>query len=132
MDEQRQRAKTDARAKKGALADLSVYSDLRAQGETVFTGYDALETESRVLGILVDGVPAQRASIGQTAELILAETALYAEAGGQAADQGSITGDGFDLEVLDVQRPVKGLISHTVRVRSGEVAVGAVATSRVD
>lgn len=132
MSEQRTRAKADAKAKKAGLADLSVYSDFRAQGETVFTGYDYLQTDSRVLGLLVDGLPAQSARAGETAEVILAETSLYAESGGQAADKGSIVGDGFDLEVLDVQRPVKGLVSHTVTVRSGEVAVGDAATSVVD
>ncbi|PZQ91536.1 MAG: alanine--tRNA ligase [Leifsonia xyli] len=132
MSEQRSRAKADAKAKKAGLADLSVYSAFRAQGETVFTGYDYLQTESRVLGLLVDGVSVPSARAGQTAEVILAETALYAESGGQAADKGAIVGDGFDLEVLDVQRPVKGLVSHTVTVRSGEVSVGAAATSVVD
>jgi alanyl-tRNA synthetase len=132
MTEQRTRAKTDAKAKKGAIADLAVYSELRSKGETVFTGYDTLQTETTVLGILVDGVPVTKATVGQTAEVILAESSLYAESGGQAADQGSIVGNGFDLEVLDVQRPVKGLISHTVKVRSGEVAVDAVATTIVD
>jgi len=132
MTEQRQRAKADAKAKKGAIADLAVYSDLRALGETVFTGYDALETESRVLGILVDGQPVQKATAGQVAEVILAESSLYAESGGQAPDQGRIVGAGFDLEVLDVQRPVKGLISHTVQVASGEVAVDDAATTKVD
>jgi len=121
-----------AKAKKAGLADLSVYSGFRAQGETVFTGYDYLQTDSRVLGLLVDGQPVGSARAGQTAEVILAETSLYAESGGQAADKGSIVGDGFDLEVLDVQRPVKGLVSHTVTVRSGEVAVGDAATSVVD
>ena len=85
-----------------------------------------------MLGILVDGAPANRAVAGQTAEVILAETSLYAESGGQAPDQGRIVGDGFELEVLDVQKPVKGLISHTVKVTSGEVGVGARATSLVD
>jgi alanyl-tRNA synthetase len=132
MTEQRTRAKADAKAKKRALADLSVYSEMRAAGETVFTGYDYLQTDSRVLGILVDGQPATSASVGDIAEVILAETALYPESGGQAADAGAIVGNGFDLEVLDVQRPVKGLISHTVQVRSGEVSVGAEATSVVD
>ena len=132
MTEQRTRAKTDAKAKKGAIADVGVYSDLRSKGETVFTGYDTLQTETTVLGILVDGVPVTKATAGQTAEVIVAESSLYAESGGQAADQGSIIGNGFDLEVLDVQRPVKGLISHTVKVRSGEVAVDAVATTVVD
>ncbi|QNO36398.1 alanine--tRNA ligase [Protaetiibacter sp. SSC-01] len=132
MSEQRARAKADAKSKKAGLADLSVYSELRALGETVFTGYDYLETESRILGLIKDGVSVTAARAGETVEVILAETALYAESGGQAADKGSIVGDGFELEVLDVQRPVKGLVSHTVRVRSGEVGVGRPATSVVD
>jgi len=132
MTEQRTRAKADAKSKKKVLADLSVYADFRAKGETIFTGYTDLATESSVLGILVDGAPANRAIAGQTAEVILAETSLYAESGGQAPDQGRIVGDGFELEVLDVQKPVKGLISHTVKVTTGEVGVGARATSLVD
>ena len=132
MTEQRSRAKADARARKKLIADLSVYSDYRARGETVFTGYDDLDTETTVLGLLVDGAPAQRAVAGEIAEVLLAETSLYPESGGQAPDRGSILGRGFDLEVLDVQRPVAGLISHTVQVRSGEVAVGDAATTVVD
>ncbi|MBD3940983.1 alanine--tRNA ligase [Microbacterium sp. NEAU-LLC] len=132
MQEQRARAKADARARKRQLADTSVYRDLRALGETGFTGYTDLETESRVLGILVDGVSVDRATTGQIAEVILAETALYAESGGQVADKGVIVGPGYELEVLDVQKPVPGLISHTVEVSSGEVGVGQPATSVVD
>ena len=132
MQEQRARAKADARARKRQLADTSVYRDLRAKGETVFTGYTDLETESTVLGILHDGVSVDRASAGQIVEVILAETALYAESGGQVADRGVITGPGFELEVLDVQKPVAGLVSHTVEVTTGEVGVGQPATSVVD
>ncbi|KQR34833.1 alanine--tRNA ligase [Curtobacterium sp. Leaf154] len=132
MSEQRARAKADAKSKKTAIADLSVYSAFRAKGETTFLGYDALETETRVLGIIVDGVSVDRAVVGDIAEVILGETSLYAESGGQDADQGSIVGNGFDLEVLDVQRPVSGLWSHTVQVRSGEVGVGDAASTVVD
>jgi len=132
MLEQRTMAKTDAKTKKTLLADLSVYSAFRAVGETVFTGYDFLETDSRVLGLIVDGVSVNRAAAGDIAEVLLAETSLYPESGGQEADAGSIVGKGFDLEVLDVQRPVKGLVSHKVQVRSGEVGVGDAATSIVD
>ena len=64
--------------------------------------------------------------------MILAETTLYAESGGQDSDEGAIVGAGFDLEVLDVQKPVKGLISHTVQVRTGEVHVGDIARTQVD
>ena len=132
MTEQRRIAKADAKAKKTLLADLSVYSAFRSQGETAFMGYDYLTTDSTVLGLIVDGVSVDRAVVGDIAEVILAETSLYPESGGQEADSGSIVGKGFDLEVLDVQRPVKGLVSHRVQVRSGEVGVGEAATSVVD
>ncbi|MFS0893770.1 alanine--tRNA ligase [Microbacterium sp. 179-I 3D3 NHS] len=132
MQEQRQRAKDDARNRKRQLADVSVYRDLRALGETGFDGYTALEVESRVLGILVDGALARSATEGQIAEVVLAETTLYAESGGQVADKGTIVGPGFELEVLDVQRPVPGLISHTVEVTRGTVAVDDAATTMVD
>lgn len=132
MAKQRAMAKADARAKKTHLADLSVYSAFRAHGETVFTGYDMLQTESSILGLIVDGASVNRAVAGDIAEVILAETALYAESGGQEADAGLIVGPGYELEVLDVQKPVKGLISHKVQVSSGEVGVGDPATSVVD
>jgi alanyl-tRNA synthetase len=132
MAQQRGKAKADARAKKHQLADLSVYSAFRAQGETTFTGYEFLKTDTTVLGIIKDGATVAVASAGDVAEVILAETSLYAESGGQEADAGTIVGDGFELEVLDVQRPVKGLVSHKVLVHSGEVAVGDAATTLVD
>ncbi|WP_029263336.1 MULTISPECIES: alanine--tRNA ligase [unclassified Microbacterium] len=132
MQEQRQRAKDDARNRKRQLADVSVYRDLRGLGETGFDGYTALEVESRVIGLLVDGVPVRSAAEGQIAEVVLSETTLYAESGGQVADKGTIVGPGYELEVLDVQKPVPGLISHTVEVARGSVAVDDVATTVVD
>jgi len=62
--------------------------------------------------------------VGDTAEVILAETSLYPESGGQVADQGTLVGPGLVATVVDVQRPVSGLISHTVRIDQGELAVG--------
>ncbi len=132
MREQRERAKADAKAKKGQRADLSVYKELRGLGETPFVGYDELDHETRVLGIVVDGAPVREAHEGEIAELVLAETSLWAESGGQDSDQGLIVGDGFEAEVLDVQKPVPGLIVHTVKVTVGTIAVDARAETRVD
>jgi len=132
MLQQRTMAKADAKSKKSTLADLSVYGEFRALGETVFTGYDYLQSETSILGLIVDGASVTSASVGQIAEVILAETSLYAESGGQEADAGTIVGNGYELEVLDVQRPVKGLTSHKVQVTSGEVSVGSAATTIVD
>ena len=132
MAEQRDRAKADAREKKLGGTDLSVYSDFRARGVTKFTGYEALETEARVLGLIVDGSDAKSATEGQIAEIILDETSFYAESGGQDSDAGFIIGDGLELEVLDVQKPVKGLISHKVLVRRGVVSIDQRVTTQVD
>lgn len=132
MAQQRQRAKADAKAKKSILADLSVYSEMRSAGETVFTGYNEFDTEATVIGLLRDGLPVMSASEGETIEVILTATSLYAESGGQESDAGSIAGPGFDLEVLDVQKPIKGLVSHTARVRAGTISVGAGASTHVD
>ena len=132
MTEQRDRAKADAREKKLGGTDLSVYSAFRQLGTTKFTGYEELQTEAKIIGLIADGKEHKTVGQGQIAEIILDETSFYAESGGQDSDAGFIRGDAFELEVLDVQKPVKGLISHKVLVRSGEVAVGAKATTAVD
>lgn len=132
MLEQRQRAQADAREKKSGHADLTAFNELLTQGQTVFTGYTELDGESTVRGLLAAGRPIASAGQGQEVELVLAETPFYAEAGGQAADTGLITGDGFVLEVLDVQRPVKGLSVHKAIVREGEVPEGALVRTAVD
>ena len=132
MGEQRQRAKDDAKSKKSMVADLSVYREFRGLGETVFCGYDHLENDSTVVGILLDGHSVNAANAGDVVEVILAETALYPESGGQVADKGVLEGDGSRGNVRDVQRPVPGLISHTVEVTAGEIQVGANVTVTVD
>ena len=132
MAAQRDRAKADARDKKLGGTDLSVYSEFRAKGVTIFTGYETLETEAKVLGLVHEGKTVSRVGAGEIVEVFLDETSFYAESGGQDSDAGLIAGDGFELEVVDVQKPVKGLVSHKVLVRKGEVAVGAKAHTRVD
>ncbi|WP_159801513.1 alanine--tRNA ligase [Arthrobacter zhaoguopingii] len=132
MLEQRQRAQADARGKKAGHADLSVFNEILATGETIFTGYDELTTEGVVTGLLRDGQSIPVASTGEEIELVLDQTPFYAESGGQAADVGLITGNGFVVEVLDVQRPVKGLHVHRAVVREGEITSGALVTSAVD
>ena len=132
MQQQRDRAKADARSKKAGGQASEVYKDLRSAGPTPFTGYTELSTESRVRGIVRDGVLVQAAEEGSTVEVVLEQTPFYAESGGQDSDAGRITGDGVTLEVLDVQRPVKGLIVHRVKVAAGAVVTGADVLAAVD
>ena len=132
MAEQRDRAKQDAKKKKSQVADTSVYREFRSHGETVFLGYDNLGNDSSVLGLIVDGQSVSSAGPGLAAEVILAETALYPESGGQVADQGTLEASGLSATIVDVQRPVPGLISHTVRIDHGELSVGQSVSVVVD
>ena len=132
MAEQRHRAQADAKAKKGAFADLSELRKLVDERGSIFTGYTELRTETKLRAILVDGVSVPAAKAGDKIEVVLDETPFYAEAGGQAADTGVITGNGFIIDVQDVQQPVKGLSVHRAVVREGEVHTGADVVAQVD
>jgi alanyl-tRNA synthetase len=131
MNVQRQRAKDDAKKKRSGNADLTVYGEFRASGVTKFTGYEQLTSSGKVIGLIRDGEVVKSLEVGDIAEVILDETSFYAESGGQDSDSGFITGDGMLLEVLDVQKPVKGLVSHSVRVSKGEISVGQKVVSEV-
>jgi alanyl-tRNA synthetase len=132
MKEQRERAKADARAKKAGHADTSGYRELRDKGVTEFTGYQELSSDSQVRGLLRDGAVAPFAEQGEIVEVVLEKTPFYAESGGQIADEGLIVGDGLRLKVLDVQRPVKGLIVHRAEILEGVLRPGADVHAQVD
>ena len=131
MNVQRQRAKDDAKQKRSTNADLSVYGEFRSLGTTKFTGYEELVSSAKVIGLIRDGEVVKQLKQGDVAEVLLDETSFYAESGGQDSDSGFITAEGVSLEVLDVQKPVKGLVSHSVVVKRGEVSVGSKVTTEV-
>jgi alanyl-tRNA synthetase len=136
MGEQRDRAKADARAKKGAHVSTAAYREIAdALGRRVeFSGYDEVVAESTVRGLISgDGAVIGAAGAGEVLELVLDRTPFYAEGGGQLADEGVIELDnGARVQVIDVQSPISGLIVHKVKVLDGEVVSGASANAIVD
>jgi alanyl-tRNA synthetase len=134
MNEQRDRAKADAKAKKSGHTDLSEYKKIAdSKGASTFVGYTQIESEAVVNGILVDGISVQSAISGSEVEIVLDRTPFYAEGGGQLADGGRITlANGAVVEIDDVQTPVNGLSVHRGRVISGEVALGSQALAAID
>ena len=135
MTEQRNRAKADARAKKGQHTDASAYREVADSiGRPVeFTGYGEIVSEATVRGIVTGAGVASAARQGDEVELVLDRTPFYAEGGGQLADQGVIElANGARVQVLDVQSPITGLVVHQAKVLSGEVTVGEPAQALVD
>jgi alanyl-tRNA synthetase len=129
MAEQRRRAQDDAKAKKRGHADVGAYRDLLDRhGPTEWLAYQGLESDATVVAVL----PGATAAEGEIVGIVLDRTPFYAESGGQDSDAGTLTGPGFSGEVIDVQRPVKGLIVHQVRVTGGSVGAGARVRAAVD
>ena len=134
MNEQRDRAKADAKAKKSGHTDLSEYKKIAdTKGASTFIGYTQIESEATIDGILVDGLSVQSASSGSEVEIVLDRTPFYAEGGGQLADGGRITlANGAIVEIDDVQTPVNGLSVHRGRIITGEVTLGSKAQAEID
>ncbi len=134
MKEQKDRAKADAKAKKSGHTDVSVYRSIADKsGKTEFLGYTSISSESKLTGILVDGVGVASAVEGDDVEIILNRTPFYAEGGGQLADGGRITlSSGAVIEIDDVQSPVPGVSVHRGRVLNGTVEVGTDALAEID
>ncbi|MGW8745066.1 alanine--tRNA ligase [Streptomyces sp. NPDC055794] len=134
MNEQRERARADARARKsgGAADTAALRGVLDAHGPTDWRAWDTLSTESTVLAVLGANGTAPVAREGELATVVLDRSPFYAESGGQDSDAGRISGASGEAEVIDVQRPLPGLVVHRVRVTAGELATGDAVVAAVD
>ncbi len=103
LEAQRERGRVDR-----AQAGLSVTDEetlegwtVLSQGEQKFQGYASREIDTEVLAFRFDG---------DRLGLQLKENPFYLEAGGQVSDCGSVTGDGWVLDVREVRR-VQGSVA---------------------
>ena len=134
MKEQKDRAKADSKAKKSGHTDLTEYRKIADEsGLSEFIGYTAIESDSRIRGLLVDGKSSMSAVEGDEIEVVLDRTPFYAEGGGQLADGGLITlANGTRIQIDDVQAPVPSLSVHRGRVIVGSVEVGNEVHATID
>lgn len=96
MDEQRERARKSTKDKQSLTATLINSVDdfeIVSDKPTVFTGYDELKSEAKIIGLK---------NSGSQTFVILDKTPFYVEAGGQVDDSGNIF-------VGDTHLPVIGL-----------------------
>ncbi len=120
MESQRSRARASWKGAEKSQVN-PVYQELAAQGQTVFVGYDQLEADGIVKGVLED-------------ELILDQTPFYAESGGQVGDKGEIFSKETGAKVADVLsvfKPVPGLFVHKVKFLA-PAKTGDIVSCRVD
>jgi alanyl-tRNA synthetase len=127
MEEQRERARRDAAAKREivALADLPAMS-------SAFTGYDeGLESEGTIVALLKDGKTVDTLGEGDSGTIVLDRTSFYAERGGQIGDRGRIESEDGAFDVRDTQYMGEAIAHHGV-VLSGSMTLGQRLRTSVD
>ena len=117
MEEQRVRA----RKAREALGDLGWAGIEFGKGiaDTCFVGYEQNKCSAKVLAIVAEGETREAVSAGAEAILVLDQTVMYAEMGGQVADHGVIEAGDFRFEVNNVQKNKGGKVMHYGVVKSG-------------
>ena len=129
-----QEQKVRAREARKALGDLGWAGvDLGKEiPATEFVGYDRSVTDGKILAIVADGEVRDAIVAGADAIVVLDQTTMYAEMGGQVADHGTIKCGDAVFTVNDVQKNKGGKYLHYGKLESGELKVGDVATVAID
>ncbi len=115
MEEQKEKARAarEVVMEKGQDSFIEEFYD--KYGATNFVGYETLKETAKLLSI-------REGKDGKTL-MIFDTTPFYGESGGQTADIGVISGNGFEGKVVDVQKQ-KGIFTHTVEIVKGEAKEG--------
>jgi alanyl-tRNA synthetase len=116
---------------KATFTELQHSKRLGEQGVT-YDPYGALQAEDSVLAFFREGQRVTEAIAGEKIEVIVGKTPFYVEAGGQVSDTGTISGDGWMIEIEDTRRPIGGFIVHSGEVIEGTPKVGDAARLQVD
>ncbi|RWB33081.1 alanine--tRNA ligase [Mesorhizobium sp.] len=131
-----ERQKAEARkswAGSGDAATETVWFAVREKaGATEFLGYDTEQAEGIVQALVRDGVAVESAVTGDSVGVVVNQTPFYGESGGQMGDTGTISGEGFAIEVTDTQKKGDGLFVHFGKVAKGTVRTGEAVELKAD
>ena len=130
MEEQRVRA----RKAREALGDLGWAGQEfgKEVPETEFVGYEKTESEGTVVALVAEGEICGEVNEGMDAIVVLDRTPMYAEMGGQVADQGVMTADGVVFKVNNVLKNNGGKYMHYGKLLKGSIVLGDKLTVSID
>ena len=123
IEEQRTRARKTG-GFEGETARPALSEVAARVGTTAFVGYEHLNSEGVVQALLKGDRLVKDAREGDDIQVVLDVTPFYAEGGGQAGDQGLLTGPDGRVEIRETTRPVPTLIVHKGVVTSGSIREG--------
>jgi alanyl-tRNA synthetase len=129
MEKQKERGRSAGKFQAaGALSAEAV----KSLHPTEFTGYEQLDADARIIGIVVDGALVDSLDEGGQAVLVLDQTPFYAESGGQVGDTGTLSSGGARFEVEDTVKLAGAFHGHVGRLAAGSLASGDVVRASVD
>ncbi len=99
---------------------------------TRFHGYDKLETNANITALYKDGAAVSTLKEGETGVVVLDNTPLYAESGGQIGDCGELRGANGIFEAEDTQKIQAAVFGHHGVLKTGSLNVGDQVTARVN
>ncbi len=107
---------------------------VKTQGATSFLGYERLESQGKIVGLvaqnhLCDSV--DEINHAEPITVVLDQTPFYGESGGQVGDTGELLSDSMRFEVIDTHKD-RGLILHVGHLREGKLTQGMQVTARVN
>ena len=134
FDQLMQEQKARAREARKALGDLGWAGVEFGKDipETQFVGYEKLVTDGKLLAIVAEEELRDEVVAGTDAILVLDQTTMYAEMGGQVGDHGMIEGPGGVFQVSNVQKNKGGKFMHYGVVKSGVFKLGDTVTVSID
>ena len=130
MEAQKERAKA-ASQKIDLTLKGSIEREIDLFDQTIFEGYDSLNSQGLVKGIFFDSNSVEKAIQGQVVQIILDQTSFYGESGGQIGDTGTISGDGMEIYIDKVIRK-KNIFLHCGTVKKGEICRNQLVETKVD
>ena len=130
----RQRAQSREAWKGGEIgvSDAAAAELSRAGVSVEFVGYDHTSAGARVAALFRGEERVVEAGEGDDVDLVTDVTPFYGEAGGQAGDRGSASGEGVRLEIVSTRRPSAEMVIHQAKVSRGTVREGMVLELAVD
>ncbi len=115
MEEQRLRSKSSAKT----VDDIFAHRNLRKCGKGMcFVGYDCLQVETQVRGILKDDMVLSETKVNDEVDIVLEECPFYGESGGQVGDTGIIKKQDALAKVLDTYK-VGDTVACKVKILQG-------------
>ena len=92
--------------------------------ETKFLGYENMRAAGKLLKLVRHGKEISESTEGDEVEVLTDQTPFYGESGGQVGDIGSISGNGFTLDVIDTVKPSPKIFIHRAIVKEGHLKPG--------